>query len=347
MDPGFDNLESSLKFEDSLLGQSGTIDTLCHTYLANMDSFPSSSASSPRGDYGAEGGYGASYRDDLKTFTSRNVRDWDGEECLEWAESVCEQLGLERTSLDLWSFKTTTGSNLLQLSQENFSQLLGPRFGQVFYSQLRALSNRKGTGKTKSRHRQQEAEDPSSSSSIFTSGHDVSSVVGTSYDYAAASCDPTSPAYDPDSWELTSEDFKELDRYIPDDSWDPLTENLEGLDLQEQFMPIKYEEETWAAAAMTPTATPTATPETDVFQKIPTNTRRRERGPKSWEFLLRLLEDRRSNPALIRWEDEANGTFRLVQPNVIAQMWGARSEKPNLSYFNFARGLRLGSAAAD
>lgn len=79
MDPGFDNLESSLKFEDSLLGQSGTIDTLCHTYLANMDSFPSSSASSPRGDYGAEGGYGASYRDDLKTFTSRNVRDWDGE----------------------------------------------------------------------------------------------------------------------------------------------------------------------------------------------------------------------------------------------------------------------------
>ncbi|KAK8741694.1 hypothetical protein OTU49_002346, partial [Cherax quadricarinatus] len=82
------------------------------------------------------------------------------------------------------------------------------------------------------------------------------------------------------------------------------------------------------------------TPDTDVFQKIPTNTRRRERGPKSWEFLLRLLGDRRSNPSLIRWEDETQATFRLVQPNLIAQMWGARSEKPNLSYFNFARGLR-------
>lgn len=65
-----------------------------------------------------------------------------------------------------------------------------------------------------------------------------------------------------------------------------------------------------------------------------------ERGPKSWEFLIRLLADKRTNPALIRWEDEASATFRLTQPAIIAKMWGARSEKSNLTYVNFARGLR-------
>lgn len=65
------------------------------------------------------------------------------------------------------------------------------------------------------------------------------------------------------------------------------------------------------------------------------------RGPKSWEFLVRLLADQRSNPSLVRWEDEASATFRLMQPGIIAQMWAKRSsDKPHLSYNNFARGLR-------
>lgn len=65
-----------------------------------------------------------------------------------------------------------------------------------------------------------------------------------------------------------------------------------------------------------------------------------ERGPKNWEFMIRLLVDKKYNPELIRWEDQTEKTFRLVKPVVIAQMWGQRANKPNLSYDNFARGLR-------
>ncbi|XP_037791250.1 ETS homologous factor-like [Penaeus monodon] len=65
------------------------------------------------------------------------------------------------------------------------------------------------------------------------------------------------------------------------------------------------------------------------------------RGPKNWEFLIRLLANPRSNPSLIRWEDESRAIFRLVQPYAIAKLWASRtSHAPPLSYNNFARGLR-------
>ncbi|XP_042871873.1 ETS homologous factor-like isoform X2 [Penaeus japonicus] len=85
---------------------------------------------------------------------------------------------------------------------------------------------------------------------------------------------------------------------------------------------------------------PSPEPPCDALGKISTKSRKKERGPKNWEFMLRLLMDERYNPELIRWENEAEKTFRLVKPNTIAQMWGKRANKRNLSYDNFARGLR-------
>ncbi|CAL4112444.1 unnamed protein product, partial [Meganyctiphanes norvegica] len=64
------------------------------------------------------------------------------------------------------------------------------------------------------------------------------------------------------------------------------------------------------------------------------------REPKNWEFLIRLLVNPLANPKIIRWEDKEQATFRLVHPEVITQLWNARSTKPNVTYKNFARGLR-------
>ena len=80
-----------------------------------------------------------------------------------------------------------------------------------------------------------------------------------------------------------------------------------------------------------------------LLEKIPTNKRKRVRGPKSWEFLLRLLKSPATNPSLIKWEDEELGIFRLIRPEVIAQRWGQRTGKhihDVLSYESFSRGLR-------
>ncbi|CAL4182752.1 unnamed protein product [Meganyctiphanes norvegica] len=70
------------------------------------------------------------------------------------------------------------------------------------------------------------------------------------------------------------------------------------------------------------------------------STKKREREPKNWEFLIRLLADPRANPKLIRWEDETMGTFLLVQPEIITHLWNSRTNKSPVTYHNFARGLR-------
>ncbi|XP_064083021.1 uncharacterized protein LOC135199036 [Macrobrachium nipponense] len=75
-------------------------------------------------------------------------------------------------------------------------------------------------------------------------------------------------------------------------------------------------------------------------QRIKTTSRRGDRHPKIWEFLIRLLVDPRTNPQLVRWQDVSSATFMLVQPALIARLWGARSKKPSLSANNFARALR-------
>ncbi|XP_071532421.1 uncharacterized protein [Panulirus ornatus] len=81
----------------------------------------------------------------------------------------------------------------------------------------------------------------------------------------------------------------------------------------------------------------------DMLSKIQSNKKRnRYRGPKNWELLVRMLADERTNPSVIRWEDESAGTFRLMQPNFITLIWATKGgDTPrNTKYINFARGLR-------
>ncbi|XP_068227600.1 ETS-related transcription factor Elf-4-like isoform X2 [Palaemon carinicauda] len=77
----------------------------------------------------------------------------------------------------------------------------------------------------------------------------------------------------------------------------------------------------------------------DPLTRVQSNTRSRDRGPKSWEFLVRLLMDSSSNPRLICWENQDRFTFRIKKPKLIAEMWGRRINK-HISYESFARGLR-------
>lgn len=68
---------------------------------------------------------------------------------------------------------------------------------------------------------------------------------------------------------------------------------------------------------------------------------RRDRGPKLWEFLLDLLEDPACNPAIIRWENQEERTFRLTSPHDVSLRWGQRRPNQNsLPYDYFARALR-------
>ena len=57
-----------------------------------------------------------------------------------------------------------------------------------------------------------------------------------------------------------------------------------------------------------------------------------------WQFLLELLTDK-EHREVIHWLGE-EGEFKLNNPEIVAQLWGARKNKPNMNYEKLSRALR-------
>lgn len=57
-----------------------------------------------------------------------------------------------------------------------------------------------------------------------------------------------------------------------------------------------------------------------------------------WQFLLELLTDKDSRE-VIHWVGD-EGEFKLNNPERVAQLWGARKNKPTMNYEKLSRALR-------
>lgn len=57
-----------------------------------------------------------------------------------------------------------------------------------------------------------------------------------------------------------------------------------------------------------------------------------------WQFLLELLTDKH-NRNIIAWQG-TEGEFKLTDPEQVAQLWGARKNKPTMNYEKLSRALR-------
>ncbi|XP_002170617.3 DNA-binding protein Ets97D isoform X1 [Hydra vulgaris] len=57
-----------------------------------------------------------------------------------------------------------------------------------------------------------------------------------------------------------------------------------------------------------------------------------------WQFLLELLTELNISH-IICWEGD-DGSFKLVDPERVAQLWGERKKKPNMNYEKLSRALR-------
>ena len=57
-----------------------------------------------------------------------------------------------------------------------------------------------------------------------------------------------------------------------------------------------------------------------------------------WQFLLELLTDKDCRE-VIQWVGD-EGEFKLNNPEVVAQMWGQRKNKPTMNYEKLSRALR-------
>ena len=57
-----------------------------------------------------------------------------------------------------------------------------------------------------------------------------------------------------------------------------------------------------------------------------------------WQFLLELLTDK-THREVIQWNG-TDGEFKLNNPEMVAQLWGSRKNKPNMNYEKLSRALR-------
>ncbi|XP_068212737.1 ETS homologous factor-like [Palaemon carinicauda] len=305
----YEDLNASFSFDEPILSGDNTIDNLCKTYLGSMESYAESYSQQQSQD------------NELETtgaFGWTNIEHWTSQDCLDWAGSVCRRRGIDQSTVDLWSFRNHTGSDLLQFTTQDFSNLIGSIYGPLFHQEFSVLYNKREQDKSQG----------------AVGGY---ALPLASYEYPTQESTST---YETDPWELTSEDIKDLDRYINQKDYDPLTDCLSDMDLQEQFLPIQWEGTPMIPEPVLQTSLGASSSTQGQDPSKEEEAKKKPRGPKNWEFVIGLLADARTNPSLIRWEDKTQATFRLVQPTAIAQMWGRRSNKPNLTYDNFARGLR-------
>lgn len=57
-----------------------------------------------------------------------------------------------------------------------------------------------------------------------------------------------------------------------------------------------------------------------------------------WQFLLELLTDK-ERADIIQWLGD-EGEFKLIDPELVARLWGERKNKPTMNYEKLSRALR-------
>ncbi|XP_076471451.1 uncharacterized protein LOC143301212 [Babylonia areolata] len=65
------------------------------------------------------------------------------------------------------------------------------------------------------------------------------------------------------------------------------------------------------------------------------------KGNHLWEFIRDLLQNPVFNPSLVRWEDRAQGVFKFVQSEAVAQLWGRKKNNPQMTYEKLSRAMRF------
>merc|ERR1712107_497887 len=55
------------------------------------------------------------------------------------------------------------------------------------------------------------------------------------------------------------------------------------------------------------------------------------------QWIVKLLSDPETNPSVIRWEDEPEGKFRVINSNALAQLWAVEKKNPAMNYEKLSR----------
>merc|ERR1719499_184058 len=58
------------------------------------------------------------------------------------------------------------------------------------------------------------------------------------------------------------------------------------------------------------------------------------------QWIVKLLRDPETNPSVIKWEDEPEGKFRVINSTAFAQLWAVEKKNPAMNYEKLSRAMR-------
>ena len=62
-------------------------------------------------------------------------------------------------------------------------------------------------------------------------------------------------------------------------------------------------------------------------------------GMKLWQFLLQVLVENK-HPTIIRWTSKQEGTFKVIDSEGLAKLWGSHKNRPEMNYDKMSRAMR-------
>jgi len=72
------------------------------------------------------------------------------------------------------------------------------------------------------------------------------------------------------------------------------------------------------------------------------NHRGRSRTARSlWQFMLDLLQDRKTNPSIVAWVNKESMEFRVNDSNHLGHLWGVEKENPTMNFDKLSRAIRF------
>ncbi|KAK7075452.1 hypothetical protein SK128_025764 [Halocaridina rubra] len=292
----------------------------------------------------------------MGTLDNSNPMYWTGEDCYYWAVSICTSRCLDFDAESLQGFKNVTGDKMITYTSYDFCNHSDFVVGSTLYSEFQEVLRKQdiviSTPKPELTTFVQENEYQLPEGSDITDlsmeasldSIDFEDLLTTANIYDQQVCDDKNLQYQDGPLYIETEDVSrssDVDYFhrVPS-SPDSQRLTPSPTSICSPASPSSNCDPSSPSPPPSPQLSSSYNSGVDIFKKITTSSRKRERGPKNWEYLMRMISDEKYNPSVIRWEDEDTYTFRIVKPTVIAQIWGKRSNKPNLSYDNFARGLR-------
>ncbi|KAK6109659.1 Ets-domain family protein [Brugia pahangi] len=253
-------------------------------------------------------------RVDLTRFLSKEPQEWTMGDVIAWLLHVARQNGIPFEDLEMQKFANCTGMMLIQMREIDFKQR-DAVYGSLLYAEFRKLL----------------IEERLADECVYKLPEKASTCRVP--DDTRLSC--ISSGLSPNTSTLSSLLMPDSN-LISSSSMQPLdTLSQVGSDVAGTFnfnSPIGSDE----TFMLRPT-----------YCKVRKNKDGRPRkhsqhtkGNKLWEFIRDALKDPSTCPSVVRWEDPAEGVFRIVESEKLAQLWGERKNNQKMTYEKLSRAMR-------